>query len=158
MFGKSNRAIAGQFRLTRGSVQRHKKHVAEALALASEKRETSIGESILDRLEDLYQRGIRALNLAERAKNHQATIGYLRELRSTLAGLYEIGKATAPIPSVRPMPGVFVRAINEALGVGRFIPLGSNTALLPAGNGHSNGNGDSVIDVDEGELPVLPQD
>ncbi|MGC1418430.1 MAG: hypothetical protein WA817_24310 [Candidatus Acidiferrum sp.] len=130
-------------------------HVAQALESASQKRELNIGENILDRLENLYQRGLRSLHLAEKAKNHFAVIGYLRELRSTLAGLYEIGKATAPIPSVRPMPGVFVRAINEALGVGRFIPLDSNTA----DNAHSNGNGyGDAIDADFEELPVLPQD
>ena len=148
VFGKSNRAIAGQFRVTRGAVQRHKAHVAEALALASEKRETNIGENILDRLEDLYQRGIRNLNLAEKTKSHHAICGYLRELRGILSGLYEVSVIVAPKPSVRPLRADYVAAIQRALGMhGQLVPL----AILPDGNG--SGNGHSAIDLD-----VLPQD
>lgn len=135
VFGKSNRAIAGQFRVTRGAVQRHKAHVAEALALASEKRELSIGESVLNRLEDLYQRGIRNLNLAEKSKSHRAIAAYLRELRGILSGLYEVSVIVAPLPSVRPLPAEYVAAIRAALGVGRFTPLETDIPLLPEGSG-----------------------
>jgi hypothetical protein len=147
VLGTSNRAIASQFRLTRAAVQRHKRHVAAALERASEKREISIGENILDRLEDLYQRGLRSLNLAEKTKSHRAICGYLRELRGILSGLYEVSVIVAPKPSVRPLPPDYVGAIRRALGMhGHLIPLG----VLP---GNGSGNGHSAIDLD-----VLPQD
>jgi hypothetical protein len=151
VFGRSNRAIAGQFQLTRTSVQRHKKHVAEALERASEKRELSIGQSILDRLENLYQRGLGLLNSTERAKNHSASIGYLRELRGILSGLYEVSRAVVPKYAEQPpMPAEYIVAIRRALGVSEFVPL-DNRALPTLSSG--NGSGGEVIDA---EVAILP--
>jgi hypothetical protein len=150
--GKSNRIIASQFRVTRAAVQRHKQHVAAALERASEKRTVSIGESILNRLEDLYQRGLGLLNSTERAKNHSASIGYLRELRGILSGLYEVSRAVVPKYAQQPpMPAEYIAAISRALGVSEFVPIDNRAlATLPSGNG----SGGDVIDVD---LDILPE-
>jgi hypothetical protein len=150
--GKSNRIIASQFRVTRAAVQRHKQHVAAALERASEKREVSIGETILDRLENLYQRGLGLLNSTERAKNHSASIGYLRELRGILSGLYEVSRAVVPKYAEQPpLPPAWIAAINRALGVTEFVPLDSR--MLPSLPG-GNGSGGEVIDA---ELDILPE-
>jgi hypothetical protein len=61
------------------------------------------------------------------------------------------------LESAEPLPEQFIRAINKALGVhDTLTPIGRPDAagLLPSGNGH----GDSAIDADFEELPVLPQD
>jgi len=148
VFGKSERSIAKQFGVTAAAIHRHKVDVAESLERASEKREIDIGQSILDRLENLYQRGLRSLALAEKTKSHHAICSYLRELRGILAGLFEVGAAAIPKDAVRPMHGEYILAVNQALGVGKFIPLESRTALLP-----ESANGNGAIDED-----VLPQD
>jgi hypothetical protein len=154
VFGKSERSIAKQFGVTAAAIHRHKVDVAAALEKATEKREVSIAEGILDRLENLYARGLRSLSLAEKTKSHHAICSYLRELRGILAGLFEVGAAAIPKDAVRPLQGEYIDAICKALGRGPLIPL------LPEdhsnGNGHSNGDG--VVDADFEELPVLPQD
>jgi hypothetical protein len=157
VFGKSERSIAKQFRVTSAAIHRHKIHVAESLERASEKREVSIGESILDRLENLYQRGVSNLDKAEKTKSHYAICSYLRELRGILAGLYQIGVAVAPKETIKLLPVDYIAAIRRALGVGRLEPITEKSpALLSAGNGH-NANG--AMDADFGEaLPTLPQD
>ena len=95
VFGESNRAIASQFGLTRASVQRHKQHVAAAIELAAQKREISVGESILDRFETLYQRNDALLSKAESAKNFSAAVACVREARGILGDIHEITMAAA---------------------------------------------------------------
>jgi hypothetical protein len=138
------------------AVQRHRSHVAEALERASEKRELSIGESILDRLEELYQRGLGLLTSAERAKNHSACVGYLREIRGILAGLYEVSKSVAPKYADEPrmLPEKYIEAISQALGY-----TGKLTPRIEASTGGSNGHrmiDPEILPQDDGELPILP--
>jgi hypothetical protein len=45
--GASFRDIAGQFRLSKSALSRHREHVAGAIEKAAERRELNIGESIL---------------------------------------------------------------------------------------------------------------
>lgn len=153
VFGKSNRAIAGQFEVSRTSIQRHKQHVAAAIERATEKRELSIGEDILGRLENLYQRGLALLACAERTKKHAACIGYLRELRGILGAFYEVTRETAPQSAHRKVFAAdFVAAISEALGyTGKLIPIDANAVPLTAA--FAGGDGHGEIDTD-----LLPQD
>lgn len=152
VFGKSNRAIASQFHLTRASVQRHKQHVAAAIERAAEKRELSIGEQVLDRLERQYQRGEVLLASAERAKNHPACIGYLRELRGILGVFYQVAREATPQSTQwKALPEEYIAAISRALGVhGQLKPIGRPP--LPSGNAH---NEESSVDSDV--LDVLPE-
>ncbi len=147
--GTSYRAIEGRFGASRMALCRHKRHVSMAIERASKRREVSIGESVLARLEGLYKRASRLLDSAEKARNHSASASYLRELRAILAGLYEVSRTAIPNPDQRPpMPEEYVAAINRALGVsGEFKPLirGEGSALLPGDDE------DDVID-----LPILP--
>jgi hypothetical protein len=149
--GASNRTIAAQFRLTPTSVQRHRVHAAKAIGRASERRELSIGENVLEQLEALYQRGLNLLGSAEREKNHFACIGYLRELRGILSGLYQVAIVAAPERATKPMPSEYVAAVCRALGiVGELKPIRCPLPALPPGE---NGHGDSEL-----EIPILPQD
>jgi hypothetical protein len=149
---KSNRAIASQFRVTRASVQRHKKHAAAALELASQKRELSIGESVLARLEGIYKRLTGLLDDAEKKKNHFACIGYLREARGILADICEVWRTLAPNADQRPpLPQEYIDAVCIALGVkGEFKPLIKGE--LPES---TNGNGE-IEDGEIDDLPILP--
>lgn len=142
VFGKSNRAIAGQFGLPRMCIQRHKKHVAEALERASEKRECSIGESILKRHEDLYQRILRLLDLAVKEKNHPACIGYLREARGTLAHLFATSKAVVPKYADQPqvLQEECIKAVRRALGIVDEFKPRDNQVL----NGQNGSAGDAA--------------
>jgi hypothetical protein len=150
--GTSYRNISKRFGISPAALTRHKSHVSMALERASDRRELSIGESVLARLEGLYKRGITMLDSAEKKKNHFACIGYYRELRGILAGLYEVSRAVVPKYAEQPpMPAEYIAAIRRALGVTEFVPL-DNRALptLPSGNG----SGGEVIDV---EVDILPE-
>jgi hypothetical protein len=122
VFGKSNRAISrhpGGRPTAQTAVQRHKKHVAAALERANEKRELSIGETILDRLETLYQRCLALLNSGEKGKNHSASASYVRELRSILLALHEVLKTVVPkyADQRAPLQQDYIDAVCVALGV-----------------------------------------
>lgn len=64
--GTSIRDIAGQFGLTKSSVQRHKKHLQRKLVKASEVKETITANSLFGQLRDLHSE---ALNILEEAKS-----------------------------------------------------------------------------------------
>ena len=159
--GKSNRAIASKFGLTRSAVHRHKPHVAEAIERAAEKRKLSIGENVLDVFENLKRRSLKLLDSAEREKNHTACIGYLREIRGIVGALYqvttkeaELGRVEVPHPSPCPncefeefqaaLSNEYIGAINNALGcTGKLIPIGT-----PPSQAEENGSdGESTIDI-----------
>jgi hypothetical protein len=93
--------------------------VAAALERANEKRELSIGETILDRLETLYQRCLALLNSGEKGKNHSASASYVRELRSILLALHEVLKTVVPkyADQRAPLQQDYIDAVCVALGV-----------------------------------------
>jgi hypothetical protein len=98
----------------------YKSHVSMAIERATERREISIGESVLAHLEGLYKRTSGLLDSAEKDKNHFACIGYLREKRCILADLLEVSRTVRPNAGQRlPMQlqEEHVAAINVALGV-----------------------------------------
>jgi hypothetical protein len=66
---------------------RHKAHVSVALAKIAQKREGSIGELIMARLEKLYQRAEKVLNDAEASGDGRLALAGIREVRETLGGI-----------------------------------------------------------------------
>jgi hypothetical protein len=141
VFGRSNRAIASQFCVTRSAVQRHKRHVAAAIERATEKRELSIGQDILGRLEDLYRHGTRLLTKAETAKNLPAAIAALREQRGILGAVYEVAREAVPKSNVMVPSEEYVKAVNRALGIypGAFVPLVDGVPTKPGSGESSSG-------------------
>jgi hypothetical protein len=76
--GEPLRDIAERVSISPAALFRHKAHVAEAIVKASEKREESIGESILARLEKLYQRAEKVLNDAEASRDGRLALAGIR--------------------------------------------------------------------------------
>ena len=142
--GKSNRAIASKFGLTRSAVQRHKPHVAEAIERAAEKRKLSIGKSILDRLENLYQHCQTLFDKAKAAKNFSAAVACIREQRGIVESLDKVREKMRPKRGYKPLPKAYINAVNRALGfTGKLIPIGT-----PPSQAEENGSdGESTIDI-----------
>ena len=93
--GEPLREIAGKSRISISALHRHKTHAGQSIAKASEKREESIGESILARLEKLYQRGERVLDEAERSGDGRLALQAIRETREVLAGVFTLASKAA---------------------------------------------------------------
>ena len=83
---EGTRFTARQFQVSRPSLDRHKKHLSQSVAIADQTREiaASSDEStpLLSQLEVLIQHCERALNHAQSAKNLRGIIRANRELRS----------------------------------------------------------------------------
>jgi hypothetical protein len=150
--GTSYRKISKRFSTSPAALSRHKSHASMAIERANEKRELSIGESVLARLEGLFKRLTGLLDAAQKAKNHFACIGYLREARGILTDLCEVSRTMLPNGDQRPLlPQEYIDAICVALGVkGAFRPLIKGD--LPEST-----NGDGAIEEDDViDLPILP--
>jgi hypothetical protein len=89
------RNIAKRVSISPAALLRHKAHVSVALAKTAEKREQSIGESIMARLEKLYQRGERVLDEAERSGDGRLALQAIRETREVLAGVFALANKAA---------------------------------------------------------------
>ena len=95
VLGEPLRNIAKRVSISPAALLRHKTHASQALVKASERRDISIGESVMARLEKLYQRAEQILNEAERSGDGRLAVASLREVRETLAGIYTLAsKAT----------------------------------------------------------------
>jgi hypothetical protein len=88
--GEPLREIAEKSRISISALHRHKTHAGQAIVKASEKREESIGESIMTRLEKLYQRAEKVLNDAETSGDGRLALASIREVRETLGGLFAL--------------------------------------------------------------------
>jgi hypothetical protein len=93
--GEPLRNIAKRVSISPAGLLRHKAHVSVALAKIAEKREESIGESIMARLEKLYQRGERVLDEAERSGDGRLALQAIRETREVLAGVFALANKAA---------------------------------------------------------------
>jgi hypothetical protein len=88
--GEALRNIAQRVSISPAALLRHKAHVGESIVKASEKREESIGESIMARLEKLYHRAEKVLNDAETSGDCRLALASIREVRETLGGLFAL--------------------------------------------------------------------
>jgi len=89
------RNIAERVSISPTALFRHKAHVAGAIVKASEKREESIGDSIMTRLEKLYHRAEKVLNDAEASGDGRLALASIREVRETLGGLFALVSKSA---------------------------------------------------------------
>jgi len=93
--GTSYRNIAERFGTSLAAIFRHKSHTAQAIAKATEKRDLNLGDSILSRLEKLYERGEKILDDAERGGDGRLALASIREVRETLGGIFALANKAA---------------------------------------------------------------
>ena len=93
--GTSYRNIAERFGTSLAAIFRHKSHTAQAIAKATEKRDLNLGDSILSRLEKLYERGEKILEDAERGGDGRLALASIREVRETLGGIFALANKAA---------------------------------------------------------------
>ena len=87
VLGRSNRAVARQYGLSKDSVARHRaSHVSSALRAVASEREQAGARSALDRLEELFDAASRILNAAQAEGKAALSLQAVRELR----GLTEV--------------------------------------------------------------------
>ena len=95
-----NRRIASQYGLVETSIRRHREHIPEMLAKASQAEEVAQADSLLDRLEDLQTRTEAVLSRVEQTENYGAMLGAIREMRSNLEVIGEVTKELNRTPTV----------------------------------------------------------
>lgn len=89
--GKSRRAVASQYGLSKDGVARHEaNHLSPALKGVVTKREVAGATSALDRLEHLYGRASRVLDAAEAEGKASLSLAAVRELRGLVETLARI--------------------------------------------------------------------
>lgn len=93
--GQSLREISAIFRVSEDSLQRHKGHIGQAIVKAAEKREESIGDSILSRLDTLYRHAEGILSGAKESGDGRLGLAANRELRETLGAVYKLAQDAA---------------------------------------------------------------
>lgn len=83
----SIRDIAGQFKLSKSAVDRHRRHLPAHLAQAQEAKEVASASSILAQMEDLQRRTLAILAAPESQKVAVAAIAQARQNLELLAEL-----------------------------------------------------------------------
>jgi len=95
--GEPLRNISKRVSISPAGLLRHKKHVAQAIVKASERREERIGDNILDEMRRVLDKAWELLGKAESEGDHRASIVALREVRECLESLGEmLAKAEGP--------------------------------------------------------------
>lgn len=93
--GEPLRNISKRVSISPAALLRHKTHAGQAIVKAAERREESIGESVLSRLESLYRRGEKILSEAERSGDGRLALQAIRESREVLAGVFTLANKAA---------------------------------------------------------------
>lgn len=83
--GGSLRDIAGQFRISKSALARHKgNHIPAALAKAQDAHEIAQADSLLAQVRDLQAKALRILARAERAGELRTALAAIREARGNI--------------------------------------------------------------------------
>jgi hypothetical protein len=132
--GEPLRNIAKRVSISPAALLRHKTHVSQALVKASEKREESIGVSIMARLEGLYQRAEKVLNNAEASGDGRLALAGIREVRETLGGLFALVIKNAESGGLAAFTDAELEAEVKKRGLGtlmrvEIIPVGGQGAI-----------------------------
>jgi hypothetical protein len=89
--GVSVRKIAEEFSLGRESVQRHRhNHLPHELVKSKKMAEMVAADSLIDRIEGLYDKAISIMELAEKDKKYQPAVSAIQQARSSLELLAKI--------------------------------------------------------------------
>lgn len=124
------RNIAKRYGTSPAALLRHRKHVGAAIQRASERRETDIGDAVLDRLESLYERGQRIMDKAEASGDAKTALRAIGELRGLLAGFHQVatdaarqsppaGEHRSPCPfcNAEQYEAAMIAGVSRALGL-----------------------------------------
>ena len=105
------RNISKRVSISPAGLLRHKRHVAQAIVRASEKREERLGDNLLDEMRRVPSKAWELLAKAESEGDHRASIVALREVRECLESLGEmLAKAEAP----QRIPVTLAQRLEEA--------------------------------------------
>lgn len=82
--GSGLRKIAEQFSLSTTAVHRHKKHLSETLIKASELKDITRADNLMEQISSLQSRALNILTKTEEAGDWRAANGAIREVRGCL--------------------------------------------------------------------------
>jgi hypothetical protein len=88
--GASLRDVAGQFGISKSSVDRHRPHISAKVAKAADVRERLSAEKLLDVMENLMGEAIATLRDAKASGDNRARLQAIREARETARVLLEV--------------------------------------------------------------------
>jgi hypothetical protein len=114
--GCTLRNIGKRFSISPAALLRHKDHASLAIVKASERREMRIGDSVLDEVERLKAKVWRMLEAAEQERDRIGFTALTRELRATLAAVFELQShaARAEAESFEPTVRIVIEDIGAA--------------------------------------------
>jgi hypothetical protein len=96
------REIAGKYRVSSSSLDRHKKHTAEIITEAQAKREEKLGESLLDQMQRVQHKAWELLGKMEAEGDHRGSVVALREVRECMESLGEMLARAEALKSAGP--------------------------------------------------------
>jgi len=82
--GLSIRDIAGQWKVSKSSVERHKEHIPAKLTKAKEAKEIAHADNLLDEVRNLQARALKILDVSESAGDLPTALKAIREARGCL--------------------------------------------------------------------------
>jgi hypothetical protein len=85
--GEPLRNIAKRVSISPAGLLRHKRHVAQAIVMASERREEILGDNLLEEMRRVQRKAWQLLAKTESEGDHRASIVALREVRECLESL-----------------------------------------------------------------------
>lgn len=117
--GATYRDIAGQFRLSKSAVERHREsHLPAKLVRAQEVRELTEADALLRRMLQLEQRARQILDQAQASGDLRSALSGIREARNTLELLAKIAGEL----DERPVVNVLIAPTVQAVILGALAP------------------------------------
>jgi len=98
--GKSNRAIAIQYDVSKDAIQRHKAHIPELLLKAREDMDAYDAGAILAKIRDLEEETLEQLQGAKGDSDRRYVLAAIREQRGNLELVSRISKLISDAPVV----------------------------------------------------------
>jgi hypothetical protein len=93
--GELLRKLSEKYRISISALHRHKTHAGQAIVKVAEKRQESIGEWIMSRLQNLYERAEKISKEAELSGDGRLALAGMKEVRETLAGVFTVASKSA---------------------------------------------------------------
>lgn len=78
------RYIAGQFKVSKSALERHREHITTSLTKASQAREVADADNLLEQVKTLQSRALSILDKAESGNDLKTALGGIREARACL--------------------------------------------------------------------------
>jgi hypothetical protein len=136
--GSPLRAIAGQTGTSKSSLERHRRHVTERMALAHGAQEVAAADTLLAKVGELESRARHLLQKSERRGQLGVSVAALRELRQVVELLARVTgelESGVTINLVQAPEWIAVqRRVLDALNEYPQARIAVARALLPAGS------------------------